>query len=782
MARVFLATETALGRQVVIKVLGPELASEISGERFAREVRLAASLQHPNIVPVLATGVADGIPFYTMPFVRGQSLRDRIREFGAVPVRQAISILRDIARALDHAHAAGVVHRDIKPENVLLSGDAAVVTDFGIAKAISAAHATTSESGEHTPRTLTQAGLQVGTPAYMSPEQAAGDSVDSRTDIYAWGLIAYEMLTGSHPFADRETAAHIIAAHISKDPAPLDTTDGLIPVPLANVVMQSLLKAPDGRPPSAGDLIDRLDESRESRDNPTVERKPPVKRSIRMPVMIAAIAIVVITGGYFFAKRFGLGTGKASISSVAVLPFTHDQADSTEAYFGEGIADELMTALSKVPDLRVASRTSAIAMGSRRDLDVREIAQKLGVSSIVEGTVRRYGGKLRVSAQLTNANDGLIIWSEAYDGEAKDVFGVQSDITQGILSALRPGSSSRDVSAASKGTGTSDPEAYDYYLRGLYLLERRGAGVKRSVDLFTKAIEKDPNFAKAYAALAGALEFFPYFAGVPAHVVEPRAKAAALKALEIDPSLAEPRVALAMADWHALRWDEADRQFRRAIQDDSTSAVARTQYGRFLVSTKRIPEAIKHLRIAQRLDPLAATSTVWLAQALGYSGDHEAANKEIKKSIELDPTFLTNRTILLFEVIRQGRLKEARAIMGDDVPSAAGFAGQTAHHLELVGEKARAAAVRKQLMATPDSVWTVHIGRVYALLGVRDTAGALTEMESAVRAREIIAAYLPLVDPVFDQIRGSRRFAAILDQLGLRGRGLDTPLEAKLAR
>jgi serine/threonine-protein kinase len=717
--------------------------------------------------------VADGIPYYTMPFVRGQSLRTRMRELGTLPVRQAISILRDIARALNYAHAEGVIHRDIKPENVLLSGDAAVVTDFGIAKAISIAQTATPESGEHTPATLTQAGISVGTPAYMSPEQAAGDAADHRADIYSWGILAYELLAGVHPFADKGAAAQMMAAHVSQMPGPLSTESGRIPAALADLVMKCLSKNPADRPASAAELVDELDALRDSRDTPSVAR-PSVKRR-RLPVpaiAIIAVAVIGIAAYALFAAKSRNNAADAP-TSVAVLPFAHDQTDSAGAYFGEGLADELMTSLGKIPGIRVASRTSAIAMGNRTDLDVREIAQRLGVNTIVEGTVRRFGGKLRVSAQLTNASDGLTMWSESYDRETRDVFEVQAEITRAILLALRP-NSERQADAAPKGPGTSDPEAYDFYLRGLYLVERRGRSVRLAADYFAKAIEKDPRFARAHAELAAALELFPYFAGVPAHVVEPRARSAAERALELDPSLAEPRVALAMAHWHAFRMAEADKEFKRAIAADSSSALAHTQYGRFLLCTGRVRESIPELRIARRLDPLAPTSSVWLAQALLYTGDRAAANEESRRSRELDPNLITNRTVLVYDIVRQGRFKEALAIMGEDVPPIP-FNGQTAHHLELAGEKQRAAAIRSSLMQTPDTVWMVHLGRVSALLGINDTDGALTELEAAVDHRETIASWLPLEDPAFDSIRQSPRFARVVERIGLNGRGLTSP-------
>src|SRR5688572_13724500 len=527
MSRVFLAREVALGRNVVVKGLSGDPAAGLSAERFARELRLAASLQHPNIVPVLTTGVADGIPYYTMPYVRGESLRERIKQTPVLPTREAISLLRDVARALQYAHGEGVIHRDIKPENVLLSGGVGVVTDFGIAKAISVARTATGDDGEHhSALALTEAGSFIGTPAYMAPEQVAGDTLDYRVDIYAWGIIAYEILAGAHPFADRTSAAQLMAAHVSQPPVPLTQRAPKVPQQLAQLVMRCLEKIPDARPSSAGDLLKDLDTAQESGERGSLPAAPR-RRSVTAAGALLVVILVAIAG-YFFATRPRKTAAPIPKSSVAVLPFSDETADSANAYFGEGIADELMTALGKVPGLRVASRTSSIAIGRRKDLDVREIAQRLGVSTVVEGTVRRAAGRLRVSAQLTNATDGLTLWSESYDRDARDVFAVQDDITRAIVAALRPEFAGTPFAALTgTGPGTSDPVAYDLYLRGLYLLEHRGAGVPRAAEYFTQAIHQDSTFARAYAALAQSLELFPYFADVAPKRVEARACAAA---------------------------------------------------------------------------------------------------------------------------------------------------------------------------------------------------------------------------------------------------------------
>ena len=770
MSRVFLAHEKALGRHVVVKVLSGELTQGLSAERFAREVRFAASLQHPNIVPVLTTGVADGTPWYTMPYIKGESLRARMSETPPLPRRQALSILRDVARALQYAHSEGVVHRDIKPENILLSSDAAVVTDFGIAKAISAARTSTADHSEtQSGSTITQAGTAVGTPAYMAPEQIAGDTIDNRADIYAWGLVAYELLAGQHPFSGQLSSARLMAAQLSQAPTPLSSKAPDISPEISRIIMRCLEKSPESRPSSVLEVLQNLEEAG------TGDRlaHPATRRARTVATGLSAVAAIVVAAGvYAYLEKGSKPATPPAASSVAILPFAEDRADSANAYFGEGIAEELMTELSKVPGLRVASRTSTIKLG-RSNLDVREIGRRLGVATVVEGTVRRSGGQLRVTAQLTNAADGLILWSDSYARESKDVFAVQDDITRAIVDALRPELSSRSAAVAQKprGPGTSNPEAYDLYLRGTYLLERRGAGVARAAEYFSAAIEKDSTFARAYAGLASALEFFPYFTETPAERIESRARFAAERSLSLDPSLSEPRVALAMAHWHALRWNNAVAEFEAAIKADSTYPVAHIQYGRMLLSRGQVGHALAQFRIARRLDPLGATAAVWLAAALGYSGDHVRAWEESVRARELDPNLATAHTFLAIERINAGRLDQARALVGDrDWPMS--FMGQVGYALHRSGERVRAAAIRKQLDAMPDSAWMVHTARVFAHLALPDTSRALSEMEAALDRHEVLTTTVPFVDPMFDPVRTSARFASVLRRFGLEDSGL----------
>ena len=394
MSRLFIAEEVSLGRKVAVKVLAPELAAGVSAERFQREIKLAAQLQHPNIVPVLTTGVAAGLPYYTMPFVDGLSLRGRLERNPVVPIVEALAILKDVARALAYAHDHGIVHRDIKPENILLADEAAVVTDFGIAKALHAAR-TDAPGG-----TLTQVGTSLGTPAYMAPEQASADpSANHLADIYAFGCVAYEMLTGGAPFAHRQPH-QLFAAHIGEKPAALLDRRPDCPPEIARLVTHCLEKNPADRPPSARDLSRALDAG-STRTGPTVIPARPEKSGRKL--VIGAVAGVAIFSA--FAAIAFKGSSGADIRSLAVLPFENVGGDTTNAYFAEGMADELTTELAKIPGLTLASRNSAFRFRGPT-VDVRKVGEDLDVGAVLEGTVRRSGDRVRLTAQLTNAANG----------------------------------------------------------------------------------------------------------------------------------------------------------------------------------------------------------------------------------------------------------------------------------------------------------------------------------------------------------------------------------------
>ena len=478
-ARLFLATDTALGRRVVLKVLPAELSATVDAARFRREIRLAARLTHPNIVTLLSAGEGRGILYYTMPFVEGESLHERLARNGELPVAEVVSIMRDLTKALAYAHGHGVVHRDLKPENVLLERGTALLTDFGIAKALTAARlgderrrSDTTLDGvlptvDRRVENVTSAGIAVGTPSYVSPEQAAGDPrIDHRTDLYSLGVVAYEMLTGQPPFMHRATQA-LLAAHRSEDPRPVVTRRPGTPPWLAQLVMRLLEKRPGDRPQSADDVLQLLEgESGITEPAPTSAHDG--RRSRRrwldgarargarahwvtfaaaatVIVAVAALALGATLRGDHTpppSRRSAAITAGAAApaanpvpNAIAVLPFSTVEPDRVEREFADGLADELTSVLGALPGLRVASRTSVAALQAGRLTSVA-IADSLRVSRVLEGTVERSGDRLRITTQLTSAGDGLALWSATYERPARDLFALQDQIAGDIARAL----------------------------------------------------------------------------------------------------------------------------------------------------------------------------------------------------------------------------------------------------------------------------------------------------------------------------------------------------------
>lgn len=756
MSRVFLAEEIALGRQVVVKVLPPELGAGVSAERFSREIQLAAKLQQANIVPLLSFGVIDGLPYYTMPYVAGQSLRGSLAATGAFSVSRALGVLRDIARALTYAHERGIIHRDIKPENVLLSGDAAVVTDFGIAKAINESVTAGASDG------MTQTGTIVGTPAYIAPEQAAGDpATDHRADLYAFGCLAYELFTGRPPFSGLTHQA-LLASHLSEVPKPIASIVPDIPPHVAQLITRCLEKSPAARPQSGREILQVLD----TVQSPiTAAERSPSGVKKRYAYAAAGLLAALAIGYIVLRQRTSAAAPFAPHpKAVAVLPFTNSSGDSTDAYFADGMADELIAALGKVPVLSVASRRSAFALKRRSDLDIPTIGKMLHVDAILEGTVRRSGNRLRVTAQLTGTSDGLTLWTDSYEKDTKDVFAVQDDITRSIVNALqlRLGTGQRQV--------TTNLSAYDDYLRGSYALEQRGNGVTTAVTLLNSAIKKDSTFARAYGKLSEALELLPYFGGVSAASVETRAVEAANRALALDSSDADAHIGLALALGHRFKWAESDRQYEAAIAADTNSAVARTQYGRQLLQEARIPEAMVQLRRAVALDPLSGTQAAWLAHAQAMNGDIKGGIRDGLKVHRSFPYLDLSKSLLGASLVRVGRMSEALQLV-TTLPNTLGFRGQACYIVARAGEPSKALALVKKMQELPDTTWLVHTALAYCYLGLNDEHHAMAELEAALRHAEITPKWMSFGDAYYDEVRQDPRFPGLV-----RGFGLDPAL------
>ena len=644
MARVFVAEETRLERRVVVKVLAPELAAAVSSERFEREVRVAARLQHPNIVPLLAAGEAAGVPYYTMPFVDGESLRARLAR-GRMPLGDALRMLRDVAQALAYAHARGVVHRDVKPENVLLSGGVAVVSDFGIAKALAAAR--TSDRGgqdaanSHADGTLTQLGSALGTPAYMAPEQAAGEAVDARADVYAWGVVAYEVLAGAHPFANHTMARALMAAHLAEAPPPLAARAPTVPSSLVELVMRCLAKDPVARPASAEELVRSLDDvTLPSGDATRAETLPDTRaRRARLAAAIGAGLLVLAAAAMMLRGR--AGTGDALHPVLAVLPF-ENLGPAADDYFADGLTDEMTTRLASLSGLRVIGRTSARQYKGSTE-SPRTIAAELGATHLLTGTVRWERAadgtsRVRVSPQLVRATDQQSIWGVPYERPLQDVFRVQAELAERVASALDVAllaSERRSLDAPS----TASLAAYDAYLRGIdeALRGRRLDTPSRraTVAAFERAIALDSTFAAAHARLAVA--YLVLLQSVPDSTLQARAHRAAARAAALDPR--RPEVRRALARYAIVRSDPEGAIAALGPAPDDAEELMLT--GVAMITLGRPEEAVANLRRAEALDPKSPEIPVDLSFALADLGRYEESIQAGERALALAPDNLS---------------------------------------------------------------------------------------------------------------------------------------------
>ena len=570
MSRVFVATEHALGRQVVVKVLPTEMAGQVSVDRFKREISLAARLQHPHIVPLLTAGDAGGLPFFTMPLIAGESLRVRLSKHGELPLNEAVRLLREIGAALAYAHEHGIVHRDIKPDNVLLSGGSAMVTDFGVAKALS--QSSNAEEGK-----ATSLGVALGTPAYMAPEQASADpNVDHRADIYAFGVLAYELLTGQPPFVGR-TPQNLLAAHVTEAPENITRRRSAIPPALAALVMRCLEKRAADRPQTANELVQGLDQINTPSGGTHPTNAVPAygtpqaataapRRTAR--VIGTAVGIAAIAAALWVALP--RGGGSSAPRSLAVLP-TDIGSDTAHAYLADGLSNELTTKLSKIPGLSVRAYSSSRVM---RGKGAREAGKELGVGAVLTTSLVRSGSRLRVTASLVNAADENVIWSETYEASDQDQFALQDQLVTAISGALRV-SLSPETRLAVTARGTKSNEAHELVQRSRFLVDRfTRESIMQGIAAADAAVRLDSTYADAWAARANAWVTLtddwesPLTTGP--HLVPSAERAMALDSMSA-PAVAQLAI---LRYWYDHDIPRAIALFERALQLDSTIADA----------------------------------------------------------------------------------------------------------------------------------------------------------------------------------------------------------------
>jgi len=750
MATVYLARDLKHERAVALKVLRPELAMAVGSERFLREIKIAARLQHPHILPLHDSGYVGGFLYYVMPYVAGESLRDRLQRDGPLPVEEAVRLAREVAGALEYAHAQGIVHRDVKPENILLQAGHAVVTDFGIARAV-------SEAGGSD---LTRTGVAVGTPLYMSPEQAAGDAIDGRSDVYSLGCTLYEMLLGRPPYA-RSSSLAVLASH-AVDPVPsLREHRADVPISLEQTVTWAMAKLPAERFASAAALDAAL---ASAAPGPGLAFRGRRHRLAGGIAVLTVLVALVVAKYVLTARRHG-----PTEKSVAVLPLVNQSGVQEDQIRADGMTEALIDALARVPGLRVASRVSVFAY-QHAALDSRAIGARLHVAALLEGSLQRADTVLQVSLRLVNADDGYVLWSDTFRRDRKDVFAVQDEISHAVVRALqlRLAGDSRPLVRQA----TMNLEAYDLYLKGRWFWNQRGAGpapLRRSIAFFEQAIRLDSNYAGAWAGLADDYSMLPAFGDAPPADAYPEAKRAAQRALALDSTLADAYTSLGIIHvFHDWDWAAAARAFDQALALDSTEPRTHLFHAWYYVAQGQLNEALREVRTAQQLNPTSPIINARVGSVLYYLHRYDEAAAELRQALELDSSNISARAELGRVLVQQRRFSEALAELPEAVDLQAGYlgGGSRGYAYGMAGHREDALAMERRLEQRARVRYIDPEAFAMVAIGLGDTARALAWLE---RGRNQRSFYLPLVaaDPIYEPLLRNARFLELVGAIGL---------------
>ena len=758
MSRVFVAEERSLGRQVVVKVLPPELAADVNAERFRREIQLCAKLQHPHIVPLLSAGEGADFLYYTMPFIEGQSLRQRLTAAGPLAVGETLRILREVLQALSYAHRRGVAHRDIKPENILLGEGGAVVADFGVAKALDASASTS----------ITTAGFAVGTPAYMAPEQVAGSkTLDHRADIYAVGIVAYEMLAGRPPFTGN-SPEEILAAHISEQPAPVSQRRN-IPPAVASLVMRCLAKYPADRWQTAEELLARLEtiasDGAGAIPVPSSRRVWPWVAGAGAIAAIALVAIVARMSGPDKDPERRDPPADADLYSVAIPSFDHIGPDAEKAYIAHGTTLDVIGDLSRHPRIRVIGRTSADYY-RRQGVSFRAMAESLGVRGVLEGSVRVQDSTVHVTVQYVR-DDGSIEWSESYDRPIRTAGGLHTDIARDVIERL-----SLTPAYFASAFSPADSQAWALHSQGRQHLDRRTvASLNEAINLFNKALAANPRFARAHAGLADAYRLLaaPEHAGMRPQDALPQAKQHAAQAIAIDSTLADAHASLANAtfnyDW---KWAEAKSSFERALALDPANVTAHQWYGLYLAAMGDTSSAREQARIVRTLEPKAPAALGAVARIRYLTREPDTAIALYREALSQDSTFYVARVGIALSYVSKGQPAEAdrelRKAMTVSPAAQAIVPALLAFVSAVAGRRDEARNELARLRPSAGLIPPEFVALVYIGLGESDAA--MDWLERARDNRSGIVPYLG-VDPLVDPLRANLRFVSMLEKLRL---------------
>ena len=740
MGEVYLAEDAKLGRRVALKALKPVMASGAERlSRFRREVLAVAALNHRNIVTIYTVEEADGVHFFTMELVEGVTL-DRLVTSGGIALRRFFNVAIPITEALAAAHERGIAHRDLKPGNIMISDTGQVkILDFGLARLLEPD--TLGEGGETADTLdLTLDGRVVGTVPYMSPEQLEGRNVDQRTDIFSLGILLHELATGRRPFRGK-SSAQVMSSILRDRPTPVTNYRSDLPRHLGRIILLCLEKDQRRRYQS---MLDVRNEIGALRDELTMSE---------------------LAGSAPGTADQPAGAGFER--SIAVLPFVNISPDPENEYFSDGVTEEILNALGQLDGLRVAARTSSFSFKGRSP-EVAEVGAKLKVSTVLEGSVRRVGSRLRITAQLIDVADGYHLWSERYDREVDDIFAIQDEIASAIAGKLQvtlAGEEKRPLVSRR----TDNIEAYDLYLKGRFYLEQRGEGLRQGYKFFQMALGLDPEFALAHTGVADALSLAGYYSFAAPRDAMPQAQAAARRALELDDALAEPHNALAFTLFcYDYDWRGAAREFRRALELNPACVPAHYWYGFYLMSAERQFEAANgECRKAVQLDPLATTPSVLLAVSFIGSRDFSEVVRILRPVAERDPAnFLVHRTMGLGYLF-QSLYQEAIAELELAVTVAARHPwplSDLGMAYAAVGRKDEAEAIQQEMLERRRKAYVqpVLLSQIPLTLGRKDEA--LDYLEQAFEERDGLLAILE-VWPSLDPLRDEPRFQSLAKRL-----------------
>ena len=770
MGEVFLARDEQLGRKAALKLLPEHLtADEAQLSRFKAEARTASALNHPNILTVYEIGSEGNVRFIATEFIEGVTLRALLDD-EKMNLRTALEIAVQVASALTAAHEAGVVHRDIKPENIMLRPDGYVkVLDFGIAKLTEEGPAREHHELATTSGLQTRPGLVLGTGRYMSPEQARGQKVDARSDIWSLGVVLYEMVVGIPPFLG-ETPSDCIASILTKELPPLSGVLPDVPLKLEEILQKALRKDRDERYQTARELLGdlhtlkgELELAGPARAGVIVRQ---IKRHKRGVLLMLAVAILA-AGAFAYAFFFVAPTPPPNEKSIAVLPFENLSEEKSSAYFADGIQDEILTRLSKIADLKVISRTSTQRY-THTSQSPSQIAHQLGVANLLEGSVQKTNDQVRVNVQLITAANDTHLWAETYDRKLTDIFMVESDIATTIAKTLQARLTGAEKTAIAKRP-TANPEAYELYLKGRFFWNKRtAADLRKAIEYFNQALDKDPSYAPAYAGLTDAyLVLSQYGAASPADSF-PQAAAAAKKAIELDDTLAEAHTSLACSlAYYDFDFEQSLKEFQRAIELDPNYATAHHWLSNGVLSALgQFEPAIAEGKRALELDPLSLIINTDLGQDFFYARRYDEAIAQLHKTLEMDPRFYFAHWALGAALQLKGQLSEAvaeynKAVELNDDPSVLALLGQA---YARTGQRDEAQKILVRLSEEARSRYVLPYSFALMYLALGDKERAIDEMERAYRERDPNVAQIK-VDPMLDDLRGNERFEALVNRI-----------------